>query len=248
MRTEKLSVNQRNSVILESFNKDGIAAVFGSSGGIGTAILKTLNSSGYFKNVFGFSRVSSYSIDLTDETSLKRAVDVCTDGGEIRLVIDATGFFHSEGQGPEKTWRELNVDQLTRAFAVNAIGPALLMKHVLPHLPRSGKAVFATLSARVGSIGDNHLGGWYAYRASKAALNQIVRTAAIELARRAPESICVALHPGTVATSLSAPFNKQGLDLHTPSEAAQHLLTVIERLASTDNGGFFDWRGTQVPW
>ena len=122
------------------------------------------------------------------------------------------------------------------------------MKHFLPRLPRSGKAVFATLSARVGSIEDNQLGGWYGYRASKAALNQLVRTAAIELRRRAPEAVCVALHPGTVSTPLSAPFAKQGLALHTPTQAANNLLTVVEQLALTDNGGFFDWRGQPVSW
>ena len=122
------------------------------------------------------------------------------------------------------------------------------MKHVLPLLPRSGKAVFATLSARVGSIGDNRLGGWYAYRASKAALNQLVRTAAVELARRSPEALCIALHPGTVATALSAPFATTGLHLHNPEEASRHLLTVVDKLTVEANGGFFDWRGQPIPW
>jgi NAD(P)-dependent dehydrogenase (short-subunit alcohol dehydrogenase family) len=123
-----------------------------------------------------------------------------------------------------------------------------MMKHMLPRLPRAGKSVFATLSAKVGSIGDNRLGGWYAYRASKAALNQLVRTASIELARRAPEAICVALHPGTVATSLSSPFAATGLEVHTPDVAARHLLGVIDQLAPHANGGFFDWRGQTLPW
>ena len=135
-----------------------------------------------------------------------------------------------------------------RSFALNAIGPAMIMKHVLPLLPRSGKAVFATLSARVGSIGDNRLGGWYSYRASKAALNQLVRTAAVELARRSPEALCIALHPGTVATSLSAPFSAAGLEVHTPAAAARHLLAVVDKLTPEANGGFFDWRGQPVPW
>ena len=125
-------------------------------------------------------------------------------------MIDATGFLHDNRQGPEKSWRQLDAVNLPRSFALNAIGPALIMKHVLPRLPRSGKAVFATLSARVGSIGDNRLGGWYSYRASKAALNQLVRTAAVELARRSPDALCIALHPGTVATALSTPFAATG--------------------------------------
>ena len=122
------------------------------------------------------------------------------------------------------------------------------MKHFLPLLPRQGRSVFATLSARVGSIGDNQLGGWYSHRASKAALNQFVRTAAIELGRRQPAALCVALHPGTVATRLSAPFAKAGLDVQTAEEAADRLLDVIERLAPASTGGFFDYRGAPVPW
>ncbi len=168
--------------------------------------------------------------------------------GDLRLVIDATGFLHDERQGPEKSWRQLDAGNLARSFALNALGPALIMKHVLPRLPRSGKAVFATLSARVGSIGDNRLGGWYAYRASKAALNQLVRTAAVELARRSPEGICVALHPGTVATTLSAPFTQAGHSAHTPAETSRHLLAVVDKLTVEANGGFFDWRGQPVPW
>jgi NAD(P)-dependent dehydrogenase (short-subunit alcohol dehydrogenase family) len=117
-----------------------------------------------------------------------------------------------------------------------------------PLWPRSGKAVFATLSARVGSIGDNRLGGWYSYRASKAALNQLVRTAAFELTRRSPDALCIALHPGTVATALSAPFAATGLDVHSPAAAARHLLAVVDQLTADANGGFFDWRGQPVPW
>ncbi len=137
---------------------------------------------------------------------------------------------------------------MARAFAVNAIGPALLMKHFLPLLPRQGRSVFATLSARVGSIGDNRLGGWYSYRASKAALNQLMRTAAVELGRRQPAALCVALHPGTVATRLSAPFAKAGLDVQTAEQAADGLLQVIDSLRPGSSGGFFDHRGEAVPW
>jgi len=163
-------------------------------------------------------------------------------------VIDATGFLHDERQSPEKTWRQIDSGKLARSFALNAIGPALIMEHVLPRLPRTGKAVFATLSARVGSIGDNRLGGWYSYRASKAALNQLVRTAAVELARRAPDALCVALHPGTVATALSAPFAATGVEVHSSAAAAGHLLAVVDQLPADANGGFFDWRGSPVPW
>jgi NAD(P)-dependent dehydrogenase (short-subunit alcohol dehydrogenase family) len=235
-------------VDLGSFPKAGVAVVFGASGGIGSALVAALSSTGSFRQVAGFSRKSSPPIDLLDEASLERAATIASEAGELRLVIDATGFLHDDRQGPEKSWRQLDACNLARSFALNAIGPALIMKHVLPLLPRSGKVVFATLSARVGSIGDNRLGGWYSYRASKAALNQLVRTAAVELTRRSPEGICVALHPGTVATTLSAPFTPAGHSAHTPAEAARHLLAVVDKLSAEANGGFFDWQGEPVPW
>ena len=233
---------------LGSFPKAGLAVVFGAGGGIGGALLETIRATEKFEHVVAFSRSTSPSIDLLDEASLERAAAFAADQGELRLVIDATGFLHDDRQGPEKSWRQLNAVNLARSFALNAIGPALIMKHVLPRLPRSGKAVFATLSARVGSIGDNRLGGWYSYRASKAALNQLVRTAAVELARRSPDALCIALHPGTVATELSAPFAASGLEVHTPAAAARHLLAVVDQLAADANGGFFDWRGQPVSW
>ena len=244
----KLSTGATSIVDLGSFPKAGVAVIFGAGGGIGGALVEALSSTGSFGHVVGFSRKTSPSIDLMDEPSLERAATFAAEMGELRLVIDATGFLHDDRQGPEKSWRQLDAGNLARSFALNAIGPALIMKHVLPLLPRSGKAVFATLSARVGSIGDNRLGGWYSYRASKAALNQLVRTAAVELARRSPEGICIALHPGTVATALSSPFAATGLEVHTSAEASRHLLAVVNKLYIEANGGFFDWRGQPVPW
>ena len=167
---------------------------------------------------------------------------------ELRRLFDASGFLHGGRFQPEKSWRDLDPAHLAHNFAVNAIGPALLMKHFLPLLPRNGKAVFATLSAKVGSIGDNQLGGWYGYRAAKAALNQLVHTAAIELKRSRPQAICVALHPGTVDTHLSAPFSKAGLAVRPPEEAASDLLAVIDGLKPEQTGGFFDYRGDSLPW
>ena len=242
------SLGTPSSAGQDSFVKTGVAVIFGAGGGIGGALVETLRSAGTFEHVVGFSRRSSPSIDLLDEASLERAATFAAGKGELRLVIDATGFLHDDRQRPEKSLRQLDAGNLARSFALNAIGPALIMKHVLPLLPRAGKVVFATLSARVGSIGDNRLGGWYAYRASKAALNQLVRTAAVELARRSPEALCIALHPGTVATALSAPFAATGLDVHTPAEASKYLLAVIDTLTFEANGGFFDWRGQPVPW
>jgi len=249
MNPRDRDVADAGSAIGDALPAGGIAIVVGSSGGIGSALLARLLAQPRFGAVLGLGRRSSPPLDLTDENSIVAAArHVAELGADVRLVIDASGILHEEGLSPEKTWRDLDPEQLARAFAVNAIGPALLMKHFLPLLPREGRSVFATLSARVGSIGDNRLGGWYGYRASKAALNQFVRTAAIELSRRQPAAICVALHPGTVATSLSAPFVKAGLDVQTPEQAAERLLDVLDRLPPGSSGSFFDHRGDPVPW
>ena len=190
-------------------------------------------------------------LDLLDEASIAAAFAALTAGdGALRLVVVATGMLHEGTQQPEKSMRALDAAQLARSFAVNAIGPALVAKHALPRMPRDGRSVFAVLSARVGSIGDNRLGGWYSYRAAKAALNQLVRTLAVETRRGKPGLIVVALHPGTVATSLSAPFRGNvGADaLFTPAIAAGHLLRVIDGLSAADSGGFFAWDGTPIPF
>jgi NAD(P)-dependent dehydrogenase (short-subunit alcohol dehydrogenase family) len=226
-----------------------IAIVMGASGGIGSALRGVLESSGGFDSVIGLSRSSDPALDLLDEDSIRNCAERARGaGGDIRLVFDATGALTLEGARPEKSLRELDPAALARSYAVNAIGPALLMKHFLPLFPRSGRSVFATLSARVGSIGDNRLGGWYAYRASKAALNQLVRTAAVELARTRPEAICVALHPGTVRTPLTQGFAKAGLDVREPEQAAEQLLEVVRSLEAEHSGGFFDQHGDIVPW
>ena len=233
---------------LSSLPDGGVAVVFGASGGVGSALVEQLRASECFAQVVGLSRRSAPRFDLTDEASIANAVAQVAALGDLRLVIDATGFLHDEAQSPEKSLRDLDAGKLARAFALNAIGPALLMKHALPALAPNGKAVFATLSARVGSIGDNHLGGWYGYRASKAALNQLVRTAAIELKRRRPAALCVALHPGTVRTELSSPFSKDGLEVQTPQTSAARLLGVIDGLNADQSGEFFDHLGVAIPW
>jgi len=231
-----------------SFPNGSVAVVFGANGGIGRAFVNQLREYDGLDDVFGFSRSSDPAIDLLSEATLRDAVAFSAAQGEVRLVLDATGFLHDMNQRPEKSWRELDPEQMARSFALNAIGPALIMKHALPQLPRDGKAIFATLSARVGSIGDNSLGGWYGYRASKAALNQFVRTASIELKRSKPEAICVALHPGTVNTRLSSPFSKRNLDVQSPNVAAKRLLAVIANLDVSHSGGFFDHHGETIPW
>jgi len=233
---------------LDSFQTRSVAVVFGASGGIGRALNQALLESQRFDHVVAFSRTTPVAIDLLDEASLECAAAHAASKGEIRLVIDATGFLHDENQGPEKSLQQIDAAKMARAFALNAIGPALIMKHVLPLMPRNGKSVFATLSARVASIGDNRLGGWYSYRASKAALNQLVRTAAVELARRAPSAICIALHPGTVETGLSTPFQKGGLQVQSPQTAALRMLEVIDGLGPDHSGAFLDHLGAIIPW
>jgi NAD(P)-dependent dehydrogenase (short-subunit alcohol dehydrogenase family) len=234
---------------LPSFPAGGIAVVLGVTGGIGAAVYQALVEDGRFSIVIGLGRSSRPPFDLTDESSMAAAArDVAGLAGELRLVFDATGLLQGEGVEPEKTWKQLDPAKLATSFAVNAIGPALVMKHFLPLLARRDKSVFATLSARVGSVGDNRLGGWYGYRASKAALNQFVRTAAVELARQRPDAICLALHPGTVATGLSAPHRKQGLEVRPPDEAAKLLIRVLDSVGPAQTGGFLGQNGETIPW
>ncbi len=236
---------------MTSFPGGGLAVVIGASGGIGAALVRRLEGDPGFARVLGLSRATG--LDLTQQDSIAGAAAQTADlaaslGLPLRLVIVATGFLHGSGEVPEKSLRQLDPAHMAKSFALNAIGPALLMKHFLQLLPRQGKAVFAALSAKVGSIGDNRLGGWHSYRASKAALNQLVHTAAIELALRHPQAVCVALHPGTVETGLSAPFAKSGLDVRRPDTAAGELLAVMDGLTPADSGGFFDCRGKRLPW
>jgi NAD(P)-dependent dehydrogenase (short-subunit alcohol dehydrogenase family) len=218
------------------------AVVIGATGGIGAALADALDQAG--RSAARVGRTTAPGLDLLDEASIAAAAAAIGPG--LRLVIDATGFLHDARFQPEKSLRQLDPVHMAHSFAVNAIGPALLMKHFLPLLSRDGRAVFATLSARVGSIADNHLGGWFSYRASKAALNQLTRTAAIELARTRPQAICVALHPGTVDTGLSGPFAKAGLDLQTPAQSAARLLAVIDALTPAQTGLLLDHRGERI--
>jgi len=234
---------------LQSLPANGLAIVIGSSGGIGAALAQALQHSGQFAQVMALSRSSVPALDITLEPSVVHwAQHAQSTQLPLRLVVDATGFLHGNGMQPEKSWQHIDPVQMAHAFAINAIGPALLMKHFLPLLARDGKAVFATLSAKVGSIGDNQLGGWYSYRASKAALNQLAHTAAIELRRKHPHAVCVALHPGTVDTGLTGPFAKTGLNVVAPDVAALRLLHVIDGLTASQSGGFINHDGQALPW
>ena len=228
----------------------GAAIIIGASGGIGGAIEAALIDEGGFDIVHGFARGRSGAqhIDITDEASIAAAAATVAQGPPPSLVIVATGLLHADDNGPEKSLKDLDPAWLARNFMANAIGPAMIAKHFLPLMPRTGKSVFAALSARVGSISDNKLGGWYGYRASKAALNMLVRTLAIEDKRRNDRGIVVALHPGTVDTPLSRPFrgNVQPGRLFDPERAALQLLDVIEELRPPDSGRFFDFEGKEI--
>ena len=238
-----------------------VAVVVGASGGIGRALADQLWASGGFDRIVGVSRRRPQGwagdgrrawidADILDERSLQSAAEqIAVIGAPIRIVV-ATGRLGAPGRSPEKNMRALDAAALGEMFSVNAIGPALVAKHLLPLTPRDRPSLFAALSARVGSIGDNRLGGWYGYRASKAALNMLVRTLAIEHARTRPLGICVAIHPGTVDTPLSAPF-QAGVPpekLFTPARSAASLLAVMDRLRPADTGGFFAWDGAPIPW
>ena len=235
----------------------GLALVIGAGGGLGSAMVaqlsKAAGESGPCQTVLGLSRSSQPAIDYEDEASVESAAawlaSECADRQiEFRLLVVASGFLHGDQGQPERSWDHLDVGYLNHVFRINAIGPALVMKHFLPLLPRQGRCVAAFVSARVGSIGDNALGGWYGYRASKAALNQLVKTASIELARRNRGSICVALHPGTVDTALSQPFAKTGLKVRPPAEAARDVLAVLQGLTPNDTGNLIDYQGKTLPF
>jgi len=245
---------------LDSFGAAMSVVVVGASGGIGRAVTNMLSASPAVARITACSRsgrVSDHSkvrpqlLDLEDETTIARvAASVRAQAGTLDLVFVASGILHDDqGMRPEKSWRALDGAALERAYRINAVGPALVAKHFLPLLARDRKSVFAALSARVGSISDNRLGGWHAYRASKAALNMLLQTFAIELARRNPRALCVGLHPGTVDTPLSAPFqaNLPEQKLFTPEFAAARLVEVINRLQPDDSGKVSAWDGQLIP-
>lgn len=244
--------------LISSFAKDATAVVIGASGGIGSAFADALSKDERIGTLHALSRsgrqiadetVLPGQIDILDEASIAAAAERCGNGDGVDLVIVATGILHRGDEvQPEKRMRDLAATSMSEVMQVNAIGPTLVAKHFLPLLRRKGKTAFAAISARVGSIGDNRLGGWASYRASKAALNMFLKTLSIEQARTRPETVCVALHPGTVDTNLSSPFQSSVADgkLFGPGYAAERLLTVIDGLTPEDSGGFFAWDGSRI--
>jgi NAD(P)-dependent dehydrogenase (short-subunit alcohol dehydrogenase family) len=236
------------------------AAVFGASGGIGAALVAELRLRNPACRIYAGSRypepatdpnVAPFAFDLTDPASIAEVAGFISRHGALDFAFVATGMLVApDGTGPEKSFRQISAKGLADQFALNAIGPALIAQAFLPPLPRDRRAVFAVLSARVGSIGDNRLGGWHGYRAAKAALNMLVRNFAIELARSHPLAIVAGLHPGTVDTALSAPFQKRVAPerLFTPATAARHLLDTLDGLTPQDSGGLFAWDGTPIPF
>lgn len=231
------------------------AIVIGASGAIGAALVEALRGDAACAEVVALGRrpgshsnaLGEPGIDVLSEASIAAAAQALTGRAPFHVVVNATGALHLDGTAPEKRLAELNADGLMRAFAINAVAPALLIKHFTPLLPSAGRSLFASLSARVGSIGDNRKGGWYGYRASKAAQNMLVKTAAIEVARRRPEAVLAALHPGTVVSRLSAAVIGDA-PVTAPADAAAHLLAVLDALTPAQSGGFFAYDGSAIAW
>lgn len=221
------------------------ALVIGASGALGSAFCQWLEEDPHCAAVRALSRRTLPGLDLEQPDSIARAAAELADEAPYQLIVHAAGLLHRADIKPEKTYAALEDAALKAVFQVNALGPALVLRHFLPLLAPQG--AMALLSAKVGSIGDNRLGGWYAYRASKAALNMLVKTAAIELARTRPGARLVSLHPGTVVSQLSQPFRGSAA-ARPASVAAWELLTLIDRLSAADSGQFFAYDGERLPW
>jgi NAD(P)-dependent dehydrogenase (short-subunit alcohol dehydrogenase family) len=245
------------------------ALIVGASGGIGLGFVKQLLQEETTSKIYATyrrketapeiiylqqkysDRLECISMDITDETQITEAIaQIKKSTDKLHLVINCVGILHEETLQPEKSLRQLNAENLTHYFQINSIGAVLLAKHLLPLFHHGDRSVFATISAKLGSIGDNQLGGWYGYRASKAALNMFMRNAAIEYARSCPNNILVTLHPGTTDTQLSQPFQKNvpSDKLFTVDRTVNQLLKVINKLETSDRGHFFSWDGSHLAW
>lgn len=245
------------------------ALVVGASQGIGLEFVKQLLQDSRITHLFAAyrqeqtamplfalaaqnsERLHCVKMDLTEESQISAGIDaIKTTAPNLHIVVNCVGLLHNEQQQPEKAIRQLNADNLINYFKVNSIGPALLAKHLMALLKHSEPSLFATISAKIGSIGDNRLGGWYGYRASKAALNMFLKTAAIEYGRRSPNTTLVMLHPGTTDTQLSKPFQR-GVPpekLFSTERTVSQLLDVLSQVTLQDSGEFFSWDGSRLPW
>jgi NAD(P)-dependent dehydrogenase (short-subunit alcohol dehydrogenase family) len=244
--------------VVGSLPEKARVVVVGASGAIGRAFVERLTAEQRVGAVyaasrspvaFDDSRIVPLVIDIEDESSIAAAAEACAVEGALDMVIVATGILHQgDSIQPEKRMQDIDANSMATVFAINCIGPTMIAKHFLPKLRKHGKTVFAALSARVGSISDNRLGGWTSYRVSKAALNMALRTLSIEHARSRPESVVVGLHPGTVDSRLSAPFQRRVpvQQLFSPAHAADCLLGVIDGLDSQHSGRLFAWDGREI--
>jgi NAD(P)-dependent dehydrogenase (short-subunit alcohol dehydrogenase family) len=229
-------------------------AIIGASGGIGSALACHYNAQDSVDHIYAFSRsacsvqgakIKRVSMDITDEDSIKDAAALCD--LPLDIVIVASGMLHSAGRMPEKSLKDIDYDFMQESFAINTIGPALIIKHFLPLLDKDKRGVLAILSARLGSISDNQIGGWYSYRASKAALNMMIKTASIEAKRTHRQAILLGLHPGTVDTKLSENFRSNiKHEIFTPGKSAQLLCDLIDNAALEDSGKCLAWDGQEV--
>lgn len=235
---------------LSSFGTDINAAVFGASGGIGRAFADALRDDPSVARVHTVSRggETDHHCDYHDEDSIAEAVKAITADGPLHLAICAIGILHDDDIAPEKTWKSLDAEMTARVFAINTIAPVMIAKHVLPALDKGRKTAYAALSARVGSIGDNRIGGWLSYRSSKAALNMAIRTLSIELVRVNKQALIVGLHPGTVETGLSEPFrgNVPDKQLFTPVESAAKMLAALDGLDTSVSGSHVAYDGSII--
>ena len=256
-----LSEAPKKNLLLQSFGDSINVAVIGANGGIGQALVEQLSSSYCVKNIFSLSRKGNHDqpfnsksiyIDLEDETSIANAASVIGKTvHELDVVCVATGILHSHNNLlPEKSWKTLDCGSMEAVFRINTIGPALVAKHFLPLLSVKKRSALAILTAKVGSISDNFLGGWYSYRASKAALNMIIRTLSIEMARQNADAVCVGLHPGTVDTNLSKPYQR-GVEpgkLFSAKKSAKYLLQVLDSMSPKNSGFIYSWDGVELPY
>jgi len=223
------------------------AIVIGASGALGAALLAHLRADPRCALAIGLGRRTEPALDLDDEPSIARAAQLLAQQGPWHCIVHAAGVLHAPGMAPEKRLGQLNYGQLEAIFRINTFGPALVLAHFAPLLPRKERGLLAVLSAKVGSIGDNRLGGWYSYRASKAALNMLLKTAAIEVARTHPQAVLAALHPGTVDSALSRPFGGDRIGRPAP-DAAADLLRVLDGLDPEQTGRFYSYKGESLPW